>query len=81
MQHHLITVCALKSELKRSWQADLSDVPRTRVLAKCDWLTELMQGSEASRREKQLSIVFRRELTKTRSVEAECIEANKTTMF
>ena len=32
-------------------------------------------------REKGLSILFRREITKTRSVEAECIEARETTMF
>ena len=32
-------------------------------------------------REKQLNVVFRREVAKTRSLEAECIEANKATMF
>ena len=41
--------------------------------------TELL--SWQADREKQLSIVFRWELTKTRSVEAECIEARKATMF
>ena len=78
----LFTCRCSQNRAKRSWQADLSDVPRTQAI----WhsaigLTELMHGSVASRRVKSLSMILRRELTKTRSVEAERIEARKAIMF